>query len=150
MSASIFWPHWTYKITEQRVRGWYINSPVVNICQVIAVFLTFKIDLFSFFFFFFLQKASKKQFICYSIAVKNACFCRVSECIVAPSIHALTARVATALLMWGVSFVFSSPHVELFHAGHVTHITTFKHQKVDEKLVTEANNFLIAALIRLL
>lgn len=144
MSASNVWPHWPYKITEQRVRGWYINSPVVNICQVIAVSLTFKIDLFS----YFLQKASKKQFICYSIAVKNACFCWVIECI-APSIHALTAKVATALLMWGVSFVFSSPHVELFHAGHVTHITTFKRQSY-EKLVTKANNFLIAAFIRLL
>lgn len=59
------------------------------------VFLTFKIDLFSSL--FLLQKAYKKQVICYSIAVKNACFCWVTECI-APSIHALTARIATELL----------------------------------------------------
>lgn len=41
--------------------------------------------------FLFLQKASKKQAICYSIAVKNACFCWVIECI-APSIYALTEQ----------------------------------------------------------
>lgn len=102
--------------------------------------------VFSLFCFVFYKKASKKQVICYSIAVKNACFCWVTECI-APSIHALTAQVATVLLMWGVSFVFSSTHVELLHAGHVTHITTFKHQSI-EKLVTKANNFLIAAFMR--
>lgn len=67
-------------------------------------------------FYYFLQKASKKRVIGYSIAVKNACFCRVIECI-APSVHALTARIATALLMWGVSFVFSSSRFQLFLAG---------------------------------
>lgn len=58
-----------------------------------AASLTFKIDLFD----YFLQKASKKRVISYSIAVKNACFCWVIECI-APSTHARTARIATALL----------------------------------------------------
>lgn len=102
--------------------------------------------VFLFLFQFFTKKASKKQVICYSIAVQNACFCRVIECI-APSIHALTARVATALLMWGVSFVFSSPHVEPLHAGHVTHITTLKRQSFKE-VETKANSFLIAAIMR--
>lgn len=106
--------HWPNKITEQRVRGWYINSPDVSISQMIAVSLTFKIELLSlFYFFFFYKKAYKKQVICYCIAVKNACFCWVTECI-APSIHALTARIATALLMWGVLFVFCSPYVNCF------------------------------------
>lgn len=72
-------------------------------------------DIQNRFVFLFLQKASKKQVICYSIAVKNACLCWVIKCI-APSTHALTA-----LLMWGVSFVFSSPHFQLFPACYTHH-----------------------------
>ena len=111
-------------------------------------FLLFFSFLF-FFFLFFYKKASKKQFICYSIAVKNACFCWLIECIVAPSIHALTARVATANVKGIISIFFTSRWTVSCRTCY-THITTFKHQKVDEKLVTKANNFLIAAFIRLL
>lgn len=71
-----------------------------DICQVIAASMTFKIDsLCSFFFSSFQYKGPKKQVISYSIAVKNACFYWVIECI-APSMHALTARLGP--LTWVV------------------------------------------------
>lgn len=111
-------PHWPYKITEQRVRGWYINSPVVSYLSSDRSFFDiqnrFVLQFFSY------KKHLRNRRSVISIAVKNACLCWVIQCI-APSIHALTARVATALLMWGVSFEFSSPRIQLFPAEHVTH-----------------------------
>lgn len=61
---------------------------------MIAASVTFKID---FFFFLFYKKPLRNRYLLFYCCYE-CMFCWVTEC-VAPSIDALTARVATALVM---------------------------------------------------
>lgn len=81
-------------------RCWYTNSPVGRYLSSHRGFSDIQNRLFMLFFFSSFQyKGPKKQVISYSIAVKNACFYWLIECI-APSMHALTARLGP--LTWVV------------------------------------------------